>query len=252
MSAKRKNIRETVRKASYKSEASSRLQIQGEGSPGRQSLGHQSPKDSASRSGSGMSAQLEVVQNTSPGEGVFTERVPSPIPICLSSPASSPVSSPVPLQAPLPIPSPVASPVASLVASVVASVVAPPVALLVASQVASPVYSSNPITLLAEAIEWDLLDCSGIPALIGGVLRGTNVNEFLERLEVLAYTGRRSFIAVDFSSRNIPDIGKTTIHESNGNLFTSMIRQVFDKHTRLAIQVAYEVFWNSGEIQSFR
>ena len=209
-----------------------------------------------------MSAQSEVVQNTSPGEGVFTERVPSPIPICLSSPASSPVSSPVPLQAPLPIPSPVASPVASLVASVVASPVAPPVALLVASPVTLPVSSPIPslnwslvnseFTLPAGAIEWDLLDCSGIPALIGGVLRGTNVNEFLERLEVLAYTGRRSFIAVDFSSRNIPDIGKTTIHESNGNLFTSMIRQVFDKHTRLAIQVAYEVFWNSGELQSFR
>ena len=45
-------------------------------------------------------------------------------------------------------------------------------------------------TLPAEAIELDILDCDAIPALIAGVLRGTNVNEFLERLEVLAYTGK--------------------------------------------------------------
>ena len=47
-------------------------------------------------------------------------------------------------------------------------------------------------TLPAWAIELDLLDCDAIPALIAGVLRGTNVTEFLERLEVLAYTGTPS------------------------------------------------------------
>jgi hypothetical protein len=40
-----------------------------------------------------------------------------------------------------------------------------------------------------KAIELDLLDCDVIPALITGVLRGRNVNEFLERLGVLACTG---------------------------------------------------------------
>ena len=45
-------------------------------------------------------------------------------------------------------------------------------------------------TLPAEAIELDILDRGAIPALIAGVLRGTNVKEFLERLEVLAYTGK--------------------------------------------------------------
>ena len=44
-------------------------------------------------------------------------------------------------------------------------------------------------TLPPEAIELDLLDCDAIPALIAGALRDTNVAEFLERLEVLAYTG---------------------------------------------------------------
>ena len=47
-------------------------------------------------------------------------------------------------------------------------------------------------TLPAGAIELDLLDCDAIPALIVGVLRGTNVHEFLQRLEVLAYTGTYS------------------------------------------------------------
>ena len=47
----------------------------------------------------------------------------------------------------------------------------------------------NGFTLPAGAIELDLLDCDAIPALIAGVIRGTNVTEFLERLEVLAYTG---------------------------------------------------------------
>jgi hypothetical protein len=44
-------------------------------------------------------------------------------------------------------------------------------------------------SLPAKAIELDCLDCDAIPTLIASVLRGTNVNEFLERLEVLAYTG---------------------------------------------------------------
>ena len=61
-------------------------------------------------------------------------------------------------------------------------------------------------TLPPEAIELDLLDCDAIPALIASVLRGTNVKEFLERLEVLAYTGKYSgFIYTDLfilSSRN--------------------------------------------------
>ena len=194
------NLRDIVRKASYKSlksEASSRRQSQGECSPGRQSLDHQSPKDFASRRGGGVSAQSEVVQHTSPGEGVFTERVPSP-PLWLSSPVSSPVSLPVPLPTPLPIPPPVASSVASLVASPVAS----PIPLLVAAQVSLSneilVDSGSEFTLLAGTIEWDLLDHNAIHALIDGVLRGTNVKEFLERLEVLAYSGRHSFIAVDF------------------------------------------------------
>ena len=53
-------------------------------------------------------------------------------------------------------------------------------------------------TLPPEAIELDLLDCDAIPALIASVLRGTNVKEFLERLEVLAYTGKYSgFICAD-------------------------------------------------------
>ena len=47
------------------------------------------------------------------------------------------------------------------------------------------------------------------------------------------------------------------IQKSNGNQFTSMIRQVcsdkeYAKHFGLAIQVVYEAFWHSGEILSFR
>ena len=42
---------------------------------------------------------------------------------------------------------------------------------------------------IAGAIELDLLDCNVVHALITGVLRGTNVKEFLERLGVLACTG---------------------------------------------------------------
>ena len=59
--------------------------------------------------------------------------------------------------------------------------------------------AGNEFTLPARAIELDLLDCDAIPALIAGVLRGTNVAEFLERLEVLAYTGTHSdFIFCQF------------------------------------------------------
>ena len=150
-----------------------------------------------------MSAQSVVVQNTTLGEGVSTERVPSPLPLSHSSPVSSPVPLPVPFPVPLSAPLPNPSPVAPSVASSVTPPVAPPVASLVASQIASPVSSSTPFTLLAEAIEWDLLDRNAIPTLIGGVLRGTNMNEFLERLQVLAYSGRRSFIAVDFPLHEI-------------------------------------------------
>jgi hypothetical protein len=58
-------------------------------------------------------------------------------------------------------------------------------------------------TLPACVIELDLLDCNAIPALIAGILRGTNVTEFLECLEVLAYTGTTSsdLYSFDFSSR---------------------------------------------------
>ena len=46
------------------------------------------------------------------------------------------------------------------------------------------------------------------------------------------------------------------IQKNNGNQFASMIRQVFDNKkyaelTGLAIQVAYEVFWRSGEYYRF-
>ena len=177
-------FREIVRNAGSKSEASSRLgrQSQGQRTPGRQSFGHQSLKNPASSRGGGRSVRSEVVQNTSPGEVVLAKRVPSPF--IFSSPVPVPVPSPIPTPAPSPVASPVASPVPS--------------------QVSLPISLSNyslvdsELTLPAEAIEWDLLDCNAIPALIGGVLRGTNVNEFLERLEVLAYSGRRLFIAVDF------------------------------------------------------
>jgi hypothetical protein len=53
-----------------------------------------------------------------------------------------------------------------------------------------PVPVPAQITLPAKAIELDLLDCDAIPTLIAGVLRGTNVNEFLERLDVLAFMGK--------------------------------------------------------------
>jgi hypothetical protein len=48
---------------------------------------------------------------------------------------------------------------------------------------------AHPDVLPPKAMELDLLDCDAIPALIAGVLRGTNVREFLERLGVLACTG---------------------------------------------------------------
>jgi hypothetical protein len=116
----------------------------------------------------------------------------------------------------------------------------------------------NSFTLPNEAIELDLLDCDGIPALIVGVLRGTNVTEFLERLEVLAYTGTQSdymlSIFLDtmfFGSEN----GRTTIRQHNRRQFSSMLQQVCNnknaEYTGLAIRVAYEVFWHSGESQSF-
>ncbi|KAN0129057.1 Uncharacterized alpha/beta hydrolase domain (DUF2235) domain containing protein [Lactarius tabidus] len=159
----------------------------------------------------GMSDQSEVVQNTSPGE-VFTDptfRVPSPpilrslVPSSISSPVPSPVSYPAPLRALLPV---------------------------------SSVAVVPEFRLLAEAVEWDLLDLDSIPALIGGVLRGTNVDVFLERLEVLAHL----------------NIGKVMmIQMGNGYQFSSMIRQVcgddkkYADHTGSAIRVAYEVFWHS-------
>jgi hypothetical protein len=115
------------------------------------------------------------------------------------------------------------------------------------------------VELPPKAIELDLLDCDAIPALIAGVLRGTNVNEFLERLEVLAYTGTHSrfmYCRFIFSSRNRSDDGNMTIREKNGHQFSLMIQQACSdikyEHTGLAIQVAYEVFWHSGETRCFR
>lgn len=60
------------------------------------------------------------------------------------------------------------------------------------TKAARDIADTNLDVLLPEAfartIELDLLDCDAIPALITGVLRGTNVKEFLERLGVLACT----------------------------------------------------------------
>lgn len=41
-------------------------------------------------------------------------------------------------------------------------------------------------------VERDIMDCDAIPALIAGVLRGTNVNEFLDRLRVITLHGAHS------------------------------------------------------------
>lgn len=53
-------------------------------------------------------------------------------------------------------------------------------------------YHTNLDVLLPKAItgaiKLDLLNCNVIPALITGVLRGTNVEDFLEHLGVLACT----------------------------------------------------------------
>jgi hypothetical protein len=214
-STERKSFRETVRNASSKSESeSSSIDLRRQSVLAHQYL-NQSLEDSASSRGGGMGGQSEV-QNTSPGEVLIEPaafRAPSPAPSLapslslssapspapsLHSPVSSPTPSPVPSPAsslhwpvPSPVPllhSPVHWPVPSLQSPVPSPVSSP------FSSPHSSVSSPAEFTLPAEAIEWDLLDCNAIPALIGGVLRGTNVNEFLERLEVLAYSGRRSFI----------------------------------------------------------
>jgi hypothetical protein len=279
----REYFRETVRDASNKSSSSS-FDLRRQIFPSCQPL-----KDPAPNTGDGMSdlRQSEVVQNNSPGE-VLTERVPQldvfrdvpspvPSPLVPSPLVPPPVHSLVPSPVTLPIPSPILSPIPS--PSLVPSPVPSPDPSPVSSRVSlldpepdaepdpSPVSSQVSFRRIfafrfmfpAEAIEWDLLDCDAIPTLIGSVLRGTNVNEFLERLEVLAYSGRHSFrhCCRIFSLQNIPDIGKTTIQRSNGNQFSSMIRQVCDnkkyaEHTGQAIRTAYEVFWHSGEILSFR
>ena len=95
-------------------------------------------------------------------------------------------------------------------------------------------------TLPAEAVESNPIDYHEIPALIDGVVRGTNTRQYLECLEMLAYTGKRLFIAVGFfSSRNIPDIGKETIQKINGDQFASMIRQICgdEMYARLATRL---------------
>lgn len=195
-SAERRHFRETVRNTSHTLETSSRRQSQRESSPGHQSL-----NDPASSGGRGMSCQSKVIQNTSPGEDVLAERVPSPV---IPSLPDSPVTSPV---AP-PVASPVILPVASSVASLAS--VSPSIPLSDWSLVKSE------FMLPAEAIEWDLLDCNAIPALIGGVLRGTNVTEFLRRLQMLACSGRCLFIAVDFF-----------LHE----IFQTLARRIFKRET---------------------
>jgi hypothetical protein len=72
-----------------------------------------------------------------------------------------------------------------------------------------------------EAIELDLLDCDAIPTLIASVLRGTNVNEFLERLEVLAYTGKYSgLLCTDlfiYSSRNCQILARRRFDSAIGS-----------------------------------
>ncbi|KAN0128870.1 Uncharacterized alpha/beta hydrolase domain (DUF2235) domain containing protein [Lactarius tabidus] len=83
-----------------------------------------------------------------------------------------------------------------------------------------------------EAIESDLLDCDVIPALIASVLRGTNVNEFLERLGVLACLVN----------------GVREIREDSQ--FSSMLQQVYSdekyaQYPDLAMRVTYQVFWHS-------
>ncbi len=93
-------------------------------------------------------------------------------------------------------------------------------------------------TLPAKAIELDLLDCDVIPALIAGVLSGTNVNEFLGRLEVLAYTGtrrsdfmcRRFFFTKYFRHWQEEDsTGKQTpiLFNTSTSLWRSKVRRVY-------------------------
>jgi hypothetical protein len=54
----------------------------------------------------------------------------------------------------------------------------------------SSVCLHNRLLSRLRQLSWICLDCDAIPTLIASVLRGTNVNEFLERLDVLAYMGK--------------------------------------------------------------
>lgn len=105
-----------------------------------------------------------------------------------------------------------------------------------------------------EAIEFGILDCDIVPVLIAGVRRGTNVDEFLGRLGVLACTsGCSGFIrtCVDFSSQTVSENGRVKIRADNQ--FSSMLRQVHsnESYADFAIQVAYLVFWHPGKRLSF-
>ena len=184
------HFRGIVRSASSRSSASSQQQSQGQGTPGRQSPDHQSLQDPESSEG-GMSDQPEVAPRT------------------VYPPGHSPVSSPVPSRVPLPVASSTALPVSS------------------------PIPLSNldsEFRLRPEVIEWDLLDHSAIPTLIDGVLRGTNANEFLKRLEVLSYSGRRSFIAVIFF---LHEIFQTLARRRFKRAMETSLLQWFDKYVAM-------------------
>ena len=126
--------------------------------------------ESASTRGSDTSDKQCDVQNTE----VITEPTDEPLP--------DPAEFPLPLKESASIRNGDASDKQSGVQNTPVEVITEP------TDVPSPVPAE--FTLPPKAIELDLLDCDAIPTLIASVLRGTNVKEFLERLEVLAYTGK--------------------------------------------------------------
>ncbi len=76
-------------------------------------------------------------------------------------------------------------------------------------------------------------------------------------LAVVAYTGMHSDLCVvNFYSRNVSEVARMTIEQNNRRQFSLMLQQVcsdskYAEYTGLAIRVAYEMFWHSGERQSF-
>jgi hypothetical protein len=79
----------------------------------------------------------------------------------------------------------------------------------------------------------------------------TNSWSVLERW--LARVCTLTIYAVDLSSQNVSENGRMEFLKENRRLlFSSMLQQVYDdawhtEHVELAIRVAYEVFWDSGE-----